>query len=32
MINREDLSSGMYFYKLIDNKGSIVTGKLMIED
>jgi hypothetical protein len=32
VISREDLASGMYFYKLIDNKGSIVTGKLMIEE
>jgi hypothetical protein len=32
IISRKDLPSGMYFYKLIDNTGSITTGKLMIED
>ena len=31
IINREDLSSGMYFYRLIDNTGQSVSGKLFIE-
>jgi uncharacterized repeat protein (TIGR03803 family) len=32
IISRENLPSGMYFYRLIDNTGQSVSGKLMIED
>jgi len=31
IINREDINSGMYFYDLIDSKGLIGRGKMIVE-